>query len=141
MRINIDKAVDEAVQEISNQVKARAYRAANELRNSALFVLKGERSGRVYRVPFTKSAKYRASAPGEPPAQRSGRLRMSWRPQIGSESTGKTLTVKPAIITDVKYAPILQEGTKDGRIKPRPFEEPIIEHAVPRIQQIFKEPY
>jgi hypothetical protein len=77
MRINIDKAVDEAVQEISNQVKARAYRAANELRNSALFVLKGERSGRVYRVPFTKSAKIQSFSTRRTTGAKSGRLRMS----------------------------------------------------------------
>ena len=141
MKIDLGKAVDEAVKDITHQVKARAYRAANELRSSALHVLKGERSGKEYRTPFTKKATYTASAPGEPPALRSGNLRMSWRPQTGSENTGKGLTVKPAITTDVKYAPILQEGTKDGRIAPRPFEEPIIEHAMPRILQIFKEPY
>lgn len=141
MKIDLGKAVDEAVEGITQQAKARAYRAANELRSSALHVLKGERSGRKYRKPFTQKATYTASAPGEPPALRSGNLRMSWRPQTGSENTSKGLTVKPAITTDVKYAPILQEGTKDGRIAPRPFREPIIEHAMPRIRQIFKEPY
>ena len=143
MKIDLGKAVDEAVEGITQQVKARAYRAANELRSSALDVLSNERkrSGKVYRKPFTKKATYTASAPGEPPALRSGILRMSWRQRAESENTGKGMTVKPAITTDVKYAPILQDGTKDGRIAPRPFREPIIEHAMPRIRQIFKEPY
>ncbi len=141
MKINLEKAVNETVQEITHKVKSRAFRAANELRSSAIFVLKGDRSGRTYRVPFTNAAKYRASAPGEAPAQRSGNLRMSWRPQAESENTGigKGFTVNPAITSDVKYAPWLQEGTP--KMAARPFREPIINHAAPRIEQIFKEPY
>lgn len=134
-------AVNEAVEQITQEAKSRAFRASNELRNSALFVLRGERSGRVYRKPFTAKATYKASAPGEPPAIRSGALRESWRQRNESENTGSSLTVRAAITTDVKYAPWLNDGTKDGHIDPRPFEEPIVEHAKPRIRKIFKEPY
>ena len=138
MKIDLEGAVNEIVEEITYQAKSRAFRAANELRNSALIVLRGKRSGRVYKRPFSKS-KYTASAPGEPPAMRTGNLRMSWRPQSASERIGKTVTIKPAITTEVKYAPYLEEGT--DRMAPRPFEDPIIEKAMPRISQIFKEPY
>lgn len=160
MKIDIEGAVNDVVEEITHQVESRAYRASNELRNSALTVLRGQRSGKVYKKPgtygnrMTKQTKnllndyghklqggqlYRASAPGEPPAVRSGDLRRSWRQQTVSEQIGKITTVKPAITTDVKYAPILDEGS--NRMEPRPFEEPIIEHAMPRIRKIFKEPY
>ncbi len=160
MKINLEDAVNEIVEEITYQAKSRAFRAANELRNSALTVLRGERSGKVYKKPgtygsrMTKQTKnllkdyghklrggqlYRASAPGEPPALRTGNLRMSWRPQTASEQVGKTVTIKPAITTDVKYAPYLEEGT--DRMAPRPFEDPIIERAMPRIRRIFREPY
>ncbi len=141
LNIDLEGEVAKVVEKIAHQAKSRAHRAANELRDSALFVLRGERSGRVYRKPFTKKATYKASAPGEPPAVRSGNLRMSWRQRTASEGTAKSLTVKPAITTDVKYAPWLDEGTKDGRIAARPFKEPIIEHAMPRIRRIFNEPY
>lgn len=159
MAMNVKPEVDKLVDQINFEAKSRAFRAANELRNSALTVLRGQRSGRVYKRPFS-SSKYTASAPGEPPAVRSGDLRRSWRQKTASESTGKSLTVKPAITTDIKYAPILDEGydgevqkkhkAKDGTTKitkyhltiaPRPFEEPIIEDAKPRIKAIYSEPY
>lgn len=159
MAMNIKPEIDKLVDQINFEVKSRAFRAANELRNSALTILRGQRSGRVYRRPFS-SSKYTASAPGEPPAVRSGDLRRSWRQKTASEGAGKGLTVKPAITTDVKYAPILEEGydgevqkqskAKDGTTKtkkyhltiaPRPFEEPIVEEAKPRIKAIYSEPY
>lgn len=155
----VGNMVNNVVEQINYEAKSRAFRAANELRNSALTVLRGQRSGRVYRRPFS-SSKYTASAPGEPPAARSGNLRTSWRQVTASEKTGSSLTIRPAITTDVKYAPILDEGydgevkktikTKDGKskeityhltIKPRPFEDPIIEAAKPKIKQIYSEPY
>ena len=70
--------VKEAVKDTKQEVAARAVRASNELRNAALNVLRGQRTGRVYRKPHTKHATYTASAPGEPPAVRTGMLRMSW---------------------------------------------------------------
>lgn len=159
MAMNIKPEIEKLVEQVTYEAKSRAFRAANELRNSALNVLRGQRSGHTYRRPFS-SGKYTASAPGEPPAVRSGNLRLSWRERTASEEVGKNLTVKPAITTDVKYAPILDEGfdgevektskKKDGTvktkkyhltIKPRPIEEPIIEAAKPKIKAIYSEPY
>lgn len=136
--MNIKPEIDKLVDKINWEAKSRAFRAANELRNSALTILRGQRSGRVYRRPFSKST-YTASAPGEPPAVRSGDLRRSWRQRTGSEATSTSLTVRPAITTDVKYAPWLNDGTDN--MAARPFEEPIIEHAKPKIKAIYSEPY
>lgn len=138
MKIEVKAAAAEAVEQIKKEAVSRAYRAANALRNAELEVLRGTRSGRVYRIPFSSST-YRASAPGEPPAVRSGRLRQSWRALVDSEKNGKNLRIKPAINTDVIYAPILEKGT--GHMAPRPFEEPIVERAKDEIVKIYKEPY
>ena len=79
--------------EIRQEMERRSYLAANELRNAAMQVLRGQRSGRRYKVPGTyrrqrdktdgkmKNGRYyTASAPGEPPAVRTGVFRNSWRP-------------------------------------------------------------
>ena len=60
------------VEEINRQALSRGVRAVNALRSAELRALKGRRTGRVYRRPFTKKATYTASAPGEPPARRTG---------------------------------------------------------------------
>jgi hypothetical protein len=69
---------------------------------------------------------------------RSGRLRISWAARAIGKSDSEVIA---SIYTDVKYAPILQEGTDDGRIKPRPFEQPIIDGAKDKVMAIFNEPY
>ena len=69
------------VAKINRQVVARGVRAVNAMRNAELEVLKGQRSGRTYRKPHSK-ATYTASAPGEPPARRTGNLRMHWNGQV-----------------------------------------------------------
>lgn len=128
--------VKEAVKDTKQEAAARAVRASNELRNAALNVLRGQRTGRVYRKPHTKHATYTASAPGEPPAVRTGILRMSWSIRATGDSKGN---ITAGINTDVKYAPILDEG--GGHIAPRPFKEPIIEKAKPAVVSIFKQPF
>jgi len=139
MEIDLKGKINSLFDQVSQEAKSRGYRAANALRNVSLEVLRGQRTGKIYRKPFTKKATYQASAPGEPPAVRSGTLRRSWHPRAQSEKENGAVTVHPAIWTDVKYAPILQEGSP--KISPRPFEEPIIEKAKPEIEAIFSKTY
>lgn len=131
----IEQRIQQIVKEAKTKSKSFAVRASHALRNSALNVLRGQRSGRRYRVPGTKVS-YTASAPGEPPARRTGTLRMSWGISAVSESGGRYTT---GIYTDVPYAPLLDEGTPGDKIAPRPFKEKIVEKSKPQIGQIAKE--
>ena len=74
-------AVDRVVENVGRQAVSRGTRAVNAIRNAELDVLKGSRSGRVYKKPYS-SATYTASAPGEPPARRSGALRLNWHGEV-----------------------------------------------------------
>ena len=138
MEIDLDKTVSGIVDQITKQAISRGIRAANELRNASLQVLRGQRSGRIYRRPHSTST-YTASAPGEPPAVRTGGLRMSWHQQAKSSKSGKTVSIRPAIWTDKKYAPALEDGTQ--KMAPRPYKEPIIEQAKAKVIAIYSQPY
>lgn len=125
--------VKQIMSEVETKAKSCAVRASNELRNAALNVLRGQRSGRVYRKPHSK-ATYRASAPGEPPAVRTGMLRMSWGMKAIGDGKG---TYTAGIYTDVPYAETLESG--NTRVKARPYRQQIIERAKPKVTAIFKE--
>lgn len=109
----------------------RAQEASQILRNAALRVLRGQRSGRRYRIPGT-TRYYTASAPGEPPAVRTGAFRLSWFAIPRGMSPGIE-TVYP------RLARWLQEGTR--RMRPRPFREPILRMAWPMVQRVYRRPY
>ena len=127
------------VENISRQVLSRGVRAVNAMRNAELEVLKGQRSGRVYRKPHSK-ATYTASAPGEPPARRTGNLRMHWNGQVKRKSSADESTLIVAELeSQEKYAGILEKGTSE--MAPRPFAEKIKEKAMPEIERIYREPY
>lgn len=148
-------------QSIRHQMSSRAYRASNELRNASQLVLRGRRGGRQYIVPGTgrmsynkrnHTAKitykrYTASAPGEPPAVRTGAFRMSWTPKTKLESGGISdfcivSSVESTQRTDNgKYllGEILEDGT--SRMAPRPHQEKIQQKALPQIMKIYSEPY
>lgn len=127
---SIEEIARKVATEIPRQMAGRAYRASNELRNSALDVLRGQRSGRMY-------GGHQASAPGEPPAQRSGALRLSWQTRTHVSGT----TFKSSIETGVGYADLLENGTPGGQMAPRPHHERIQDHALPEIMRIYDEPY
>ena len=133
---SIEVSVQEVVETIRAQLPDRAYRGANELRNSALDVLKGKGGGRTYRVPGSKRT-YSASAPGEVPAVRTGVFRSSWQPS--SFGGGDSYTSR--IETGVFYAGWLENGTPGGQMAPRPHHTKIQEHALPKIARIYSEPY
>lgn len=73
-------------------------------------------SGRVYR---RRGVTHVASAPGQPPAVDTGRLRSSYTYAVGSEA-GQDFV---AIGTSVDYAPPLEMGTR--RMAPRPHLRPM----------------
>ena len=130
--------VDESVQKLGRQIVSRGARAANEMRNAELEVLRGKRSGKIYRKPGTKTM-YRASAPGEPPASRSGNLRQHWRKRVKAETKDSGMKVIACLESEHDYSAYLDEGTSS--MEPRPYKDKIIEKAMPRIEDIYKEPY
>lgn len=141
--------------EVRHQMESRSYRAANELRNSALLVLRGQRSGRRYRIPGTHKRQrdkatgkmrngryYTASAPGEPPANRLGHFRLSWQANARNENGVYTSMIESDLTVGKKkhlLGELLEEGTP--KMKPRPHHERIQEHAEPKIFKIYDEPY
>lgn len=131
--------VKDQVTNVNRQVLSRGVRAVNAIRNAELEVLKGQRSGRKYRKPFSK-ATYTASAPGEPPARRTGNLRMHWNGQVRTEGgNGDGVQVIAELESQEKYAGYLEDGTK--RMAARPFVDRIKEKAAPEIERIYREPY
>lgn len=160
----VRRAVENKVKSINRQVKSRGTRVAKALRNAELDVLKGKRSGKIYRVPDTygqepnKATKklmkeyghklrggqlYRASAPGEAPASRNDDLRKHWSQGVDSRSStnssgGNTVSVVAYIESQEEYAEYLEKGKG---MAPRPFVEKIKEKAKPEIVKILKEPY
>lgn len=143
--VQLEAACERISQNISTGMKSRGMRAANELRNASQLVLRGQRSGRRYRVPGTKSY-YTASAPGEPPAVRTGAFRLSWQTKQEVKDSADGTSVRSYIESNTrtdngKYllGSILEEGT--SRMAPRPYQEKIQEKALPKIKQIYKEPY
>lgn len=131
-------AVDDTVKKVNLEAASRGMRAVNAIRNAELEVLRGKRSGRVYRKPHTKSH-YTASAPGEPPARRTGNLRLNWNGTVESSSTSSGLRVTAVLESQERYSTYLENGTR--RMAPRPFKQPISEKAMPEIERIYHEKY
>ena len=141
--IDPNVAIEETVDSIRQQVEARSYEAANELRNSALLVLRGQRSGRRYLVPG-KKVHYTASAPGEPPAMRTGLFRISWHPTAlkqGDTYISRIESDRRTAKGKYLLGEILEDGTPGGRVAPRPHHERILKDAEPKIEKIYSEPY
>ncbi|MCD8195891.1 MAG: HK97 gp10 family phage protein [Lachnospiraceae bacterium] len=129
---DFQKRVKDTVSECETKAQSCAVRASNQLRNAALSVLRGARSGKRYKKPGS-SSRYTASAPGEPPAVRTGTLRRSWG--LIAKGDSKKGSYTAGIYTDVKYANYLEEGT--GKMSARPYRDAIIEKAQPKIESIF----
>lgn len=153
---SLDEITKNVTYQIQHQMASRSYRAANELRNSALMVLRGQRSGRRYKVPGTyrrqrdkvdgkmKNGRYyTASAPGEPPAVRTGTFRNSWQATARGPIFGSYISrIESDATTDNgkhNLGEILENGT--SRMAPRPYKDRILEHAEPKIVKIYSEPY
>ena len=145
--------VNELTATVNRKVASRGARTITALRSAELRVLYGQRNGRRYLVPDTgrtdkKTGKrirgsgkyYTASAPGEPPARRTGNLRLRWSGDLKTEHTGQNEIKLTAILeSDTKYAGFLENGT--SKMLPRPFVQKILNEAEPDVEKIFREPY
>jgi HK97 gp10 family phage protein len=135
----VKQAVEKTVKSINRQVRSRGTRVKNALRNAELEVLRGQRSGKRYRKPFSTRT-YTASAPGEPPARRTGALRQNWTGGVEQTSTSsKGTTVTAYIESNTPYAGYLENGT--GKMAARPYVDKIKEKAQPEIERIMSEDY
>ena len=139
----IGKMIATTLKGVQKEVSQRAYRASNELRNAELYVLRGQRSGKKYRVPGTRR-KYTASAPGESPAVRTGVFRLSWGTHVHVEKNGTHFRAVSAIESKERaggrlLGEMLENGT--GRIAPRPYKQKVIDRALPKIKAIYQNPY
>ena len=134
----VSMKVSEVRAKVNNQVVSRGVRAVNAIRNAELEVLKGIRSGKTDRkYPFRST--YTASAPGEPPARRTGNLRMHWNGNVKTQSNGGGVKVIAELEAQEPYATYLENGT--SHMAARPFVEKIKEKATPDIEKIYNEPY
>lgn len=135
------EVIENVTESIKQEMERRSYLAANELRNASQLVLRGQRSGRRYRVPGTKR-RYTASAPGEPPAVRTGAFRLSWQPTARVVFGSYISRIESDLRTDngrYTLGEILEDGT--SRMAPRPYQDAILEKAKKPILRIYDEPY
>ena len=139
----IGKTVATTLKGLQKEASQRTYRASNELRNASLYVLRGKRSGKTYLVPGTRKH-YRASAPGEPPAVRTGAFRLSWGTHVHVEKKGVHFRAVAAIESKERaggrlLGEMLENGT--GRMKPRPYKQAVIDRAMPKVKALYQKPY
>ena len=155
----ITRIVENVVKNVEDQMQSRSVRAANELSGAVKQVLSGERSGRRYRAPETyrrqrdkatgrmrKGVYYTASAPGEPPANRTGDFRLSFnQTKAFAERMGRVVHYHSQTGSSyrVKGGRLLGEMLENGtrRMLPRPYMQPTIDRAMPNIIRIYSAPY
>lgn len=124
-----ERALDKATGALSATLKAAYATGATRpsmgavglhVQNNVRKLLSQGGSGRTY-------GRHTASAPGQPPAVDTGRLRASYTHEVGEDARGPYVDIG----TNVEYAPFLEFGTR--HIAPRPHLRPAVEQETQRI--------
>lgn len=123
----VGQALMRALEGAREEARAGMACAGEELERAAQAVLSGARSGRVLRR--ADGGAYRASAPGEPPARRTGGYMDSWRAQpVAEERRGDALRWSCRLVTSRPETALrLERG--DGGMAARPHMRRIAETA------------
>lgn len=118
---------------VKRELDGRVDRACQLVQREIIGLLRGARSGRRYYVPNTKS-KYTASAPGEPPAWRTGQLANS----IDYEKKTEKNKIRGFVGTTIKekWPYWLEVGTPGGQVSPRPYLRPGLHKNEGQIKRI-----
>ena len=144
----IQKSMAQLHESVVRQAKSLGWVGVQYLRNAELKVLSGQRSGRRYNVPGTGRVKYdkrthtaaityrkyTASAPGEPPAVRTGVFRTSWQMRVEDQEDGVVLRLETAE-SQKGYPEYLENGT--SRMAPRPYVQRIQDLAEPQVRRLY----
>jgi len=130
VQLVVEEHFDEAIAKIDGTIKDRMLEAVDEVRNTTLDTLSGQRSGRIYKVPGTKRY-YTASAPGEPPAVQLGDLHRSIKKEVEQEGE----TIVGFVGTELPKGPMLEFGTR--HIAPRPWLRISFEKSLGKVKEIF----
>ena len=119
----------EVLHSIDQAASRRMLTAVNEVRNTVLETLSGNRSGRMYYVPGTRKL-YQASSPGEAPAQATSELRQSIDTSIETERGG----IVGRVGTDKIQGKMTEFGTRN--MAPRPWLRKSFEKAEGKVRAI-----
>lgn len=144
----LKSAVKKIYKKLIKAVQREGQAGVQELRNAELLVLRGQRGGKTYHVPGTGRVKYnkknhkatityrnyRASAPGEAPAVRTGVFRTSWQPYVKERGDGVMLRLNTSQ-NGRRYPGYLEHGT--SKMQPRPYVKAIQNKAEPQIRRIY----
>ena len=115
-----DKIGEEEFEKLKPGAEKAVFAAALYFEGAIKRTLSGSRTGRIYRIG-RKGRVHQASAPGEPPASLTGKLRQSIT-HSDPQWTGDNVWVE--VGTSIAYAAILEYGGvswNGGRILPRPY--------------------
>lgn len=126
LRLGVERALAAAVAGLEDELRMAMAGATDELERAADDVL-SHRAG-------VEGGMHRASAPGEPPALRTGAYRDSWRAQgVDEERTDGVLTLRAVLTTSMpERARALEYG--GGGIQPRPHFGRILEQAADAVR-------
>jgi len=117
----------EVVAVVEKGLLQTAFLAQSEAQRS---ILKGPKTGRIYKRG-KRGRTHQASAPGEPPANDTGRLASSLR----SEVSAGALTA--SLIAGTSYAAHLEYGTT--KMAARPFMRPAAEKVAPQGEKLIRD--
>lgn len=134
----LDGMGDAEMKKLRAPAERAVKRASMHFEGAVKKTLSGKRSGRIYSVG-KRGRKHQASAPGEPPASLTGKLRQSI---TRSDPVWDGWSVSASIGSALPYARRLEFGGVDRRgvrILPRPYFAPTSLREGPAIDKILEE--
>lgn len=136
--LGADTVGEEEFERLRPAAERAVFAAALYYEGAIKQTLSGTRSGRIYRIG-KKGRVHQASAPGEPPASLTGKLRQSI---THSDPQWEGDNVWVEVGTAIAYAAILEYGGvtwNGGRILPRPYMESTFLREEENIYRIMEE--
>lgn len=116
------KRFDEASLDVRQKGKRFTNKIATKIRASAAESIAQNSQGNTY--PRGGGETHVASTAGNPPNKDSGDLKRSIFTRPKKSSLFRNYVVE--VVSPMKYSRALEFGTKDGRIRPRPFMRPAL---------------